>query len=154
MAGFVLRNTLSEFGTVARGVCQVGSTGYLEGIVEMTKISPDGGHARNTEPSGEVTDLTGDELVSMNMWGFTPAIFDSLKKNFEEFLHTNGTDLKAECYIPNSVGAIIAASEGQVKVLTTHDAWFGVTYREDKQHVVDSVSALIAKGLYPEKLWA
>lgn len=154
MAGFVLRNTLSEFGTVARGVCQVGSTGYLEGIVEMTKISPDGGHARNAEPSGEVTSLTGDELVSMNMWGFTPAIFDALKKNFEEFLKKDGTDLKAECYIPSSVGAIVAASEGKVKVLTTHDAWFGVTYREDKQHVVDSVHALIAKGLYPEKLWA
>jgi UTP-glucose-1-phosphate uridylyltransferase len=154
MAGFVLRNTLSEFGTVARGVCQVGTTGYLQGVVEMTKISPDGAHARNTEPSGEVTELTGDELVSMNMWGFTPAVFDQFKKHFEEFLKENSTSLTAECYIPNAVNALVSASEAKVKVLTTHDAWFGVTYREDKQHVVDSVNALIAKGLYPEKLWA
>ena len=154
MVGFVLRNTLSEFGSVARGVCRVGAGEILESIIEMTKIEPDGGHARNTAPDGTVTMLTGDEPVSLNMWGFTPRVFAQLRGSFERFLEGNASDLKAECYIPNTVGELVRAGEARVKVLHTRDSWFGVTYREDRPRVVESIRRLVADGLYPEKLWS
>lgn len=154
MVGFVLRNTLSDFGTVARGVCQVSDDGYLKSIVEMTSIARDGNGGKNTAPDGAVTSLTGNEPVSMNYWGFTPKIFPQLRENFTAFLKANAADLKKECYIPNTVGEIIAAGQGKVKVLKSDDPWFGVTYREDHPHVVESVKKLIQKGTYPERLWA
>jgi len=153
MVGFVLRNTLSDFGTVARGVCQVGNTGYLTGIVEMTAVGRDGNAAKNTDTEGKVTKLTGDEPVSMNYWGFTPRIFPQLREYFTRFLKENGNDLKKECYIPNTVNEIIVAGEGRVKVLKSNDPWFGVTYREDHSHVVESIQRLVEEGKYPEKLW-
>jgi UTP-glucose-1-phosphate uridylyltransferase len=154
MVGFVLRNTLSDFGTVARGVCQVSDTGYLTGIVEMTAIARDGNHAKNTDADGKVTSLTGDEPVSMNYWGFTPKIYAQLREHFNEFLKANGNDLKKECYIPNTVNEIIVAGEGKVKVLKSNDPWFGVTYREDHPTVVANIQRLVKEGKYPEKLWA
>ena len=153
MVGFVLRNTLSDFGTVARGVCQVGSTGYLTGIVEMTAIAKDGNGAKETDANGKVTQLTGDEPVSMNYWGFTPKIFPQLREYFTKFLAQNGSDLKKECYIPSTVNDIIVAGQGKVKVLKSNDPWFGVTYREDHSHVVASIKRLVTEGKYPEKLW-
>jgi len=153
MVGFVLRNTLSDFGSVARGVCQVSGDGYLEHIAELTKVERDGNGARNTDAAGEVTKLTGDEPVSMNYWGFTPQVFDQLRENFEKFLESSGTDLKSECYIPNTVGELVRAGQARVKVLHSRDSWFGVTYREDRPRVVESIRGLIAKGTYPEKLW-
>ena len=153
MVGFVLRNTLSDFGTVARGVCQVGNTGYLTGIVEMTAVARDGNAAKNTDAGGKVTQLTGDEPVSMNYWGFTPKIFPQLREHFTRFLNENGNDLKKECYIPNTVNDIIVAGQGRVKVLKSNDPWFGVTYREDHAHVVASIQRLVKEGKYPEKLW-
>jgi hypothetical protein len=153
MVGFVLRNTLSDFGSVARGVCQVSADGYLEHIVELTKIERDGNGARNTDTAGTVTKLNGDEPVSMNMWGFTPEVFGQLRENFEKFLESSGTDLKSECYIPNTVGELVRAGQARVKVLHSRDSWFGVTYREDRPRVVESIRRLIADGLYPERLW-
>ncbi len=153
MVGFVLRNTLSDFGTVARGVCQVNNSGDLTGIVEMTAIARDGDHARNTDPAGKETILTGNEPVSMNYWGFTPRIYGQLRGYFSKFLAENGTDLKKECYIPNTVNDIIVAGQGRVKVLKSNDPWFGVTYREDHSHVVESIKRLVKEGTYPEKLW-
>ena len=153
MVGFVLRNTLSDFGSVARGVCQVSDDGYLEHIAELTKVERDGNGARNTDAAGKVTKLTGDEPVSMNFWGFTPQVFDQLRENFEKFLGSSGTDLKSECYIPNTVGELVRAGQARVKVLHSRDSWFGVTYREDRPRVVESIRGLIAEGLYPEKLW-
>ncbi len=153
MVGFVLRNTLSDFGTVARGVCQVSNTGYLTGIGEMTAVARDGNRAKNTGADGKVTPLTGDEPVSMNYWGFTPKIYGQLREHFNEFLKENGTDLKKECYIPNTVNEIIVAGEGKVKVLKSNDPWFGVTYREDHSTVVASILRLVKEGKYPEKLW-
>jgi UTP-glucose-1-phosphate uridylyltransferase len=153
MVGFVLRNTLSDFGTVARGVCQESDTGYLKGIVEMTAIARDGNHAKNTDADGKVTSLTGEEPVSMNYWGFTPKIFPQLRGYFSQFLQQNSTDLKKECYIPNTVNDIIVAGQGKVKVLKSNDPWFGVTYREDHSHVVGSIQRLVKEGKYPEKLW-
>jgi NDP-sugar pyrophosphorylase family protein len=153
MVGFVLRNTLSDFGSVARGVCQVSDDGYLEHIAELTKVERDGNGARNTDAAGKVTKLTGDEPVSMNYWGFTPQVFDQLRENFEKFLEKSGTDLKSECYIPNTVGELVRDGQARVKVLHSRDSWFGVTYREDRPRVVESIRGLIAKGIYPEKLW-
>jgi UTP-glucose-1-phosphate uridylyltransferase len=154
MVGFVLRNTLSDFGSVARGVCQVSSDGYLQHIVELTKVERDGNGARNTGPDGTVTRLSGDEPVSLNMWAFTPRVFDQLRMHFEKFLEQSGSDLKAECYIPMTVGEMLEAGEARVKVLHSRDPWFGVTYREDRPRVVGSIRELIGKGQYPERLWS
>jgi len=154
MVGFVLRNTLSDFGSVARGVCQVSPDGYLQHIVELTKVERDGGHARSTAPDGSVTTLSGDEPVSLNMWGFTPQVFDQLRERFEKFLESSSSDLKAECYIPNTVGELVQSNAARVKVLHTRDSWFGVTYREDRPRVIESIRSLVASGLYPERLWS
>ena len=153
MVGFTLRNTLSDFGSVARGVCRVSSDNMLESIVEHTKIERDGNGARNTDSEGKVTKLSGDEPVSMNMWAFTPPVFDQLRERFQQFLERSGSDQKAECLIPNTVGDLIRDGQARVKVLRTNDSWFGVTYREDRPRVIESVRGLISAGLYPEKLW-
>jgi len=154
MVGFVLRNTLSDFGSVARGVCRVSNAGYLENVTELTAIERDGAHARNRDADGRETRLTGDEAVSMNMWGFTPQVFGQLEGHFKRFLEQNGGNLKSECYIPTSVNDLVLAGEARVKVLPTNDSWFGVTYREDHPRVVESLRRLIHDGVYPERLWS
>jgi len=154
MVGFILRNTLSDFGSVARGVCRVNETGYLDRIEELTNIVRDGGGAKNTAPDGAVTQLSGDEPVSMNFWGFTPQIFPQLRDVFQRFLERNNKELKAETYVPNAVGELVSAGQAQVKVLRSRDSWFGVTYREDRPRVVDSIRALIDAGTYPGALWS
>jgi UTP-glucose-1-phosphate uridylyltransferase len=154
MVGFTLRNTLSDFGSVARGVCRVAGDDTLQNIVELTKIERDGNGARNTDADGNVTRLSGDEPVSMNMWAFSPRVFDQLRERFEQFLEKSGIDAKAECLIPNTVGDLVRDGQARVKVLRTRDSWFGVTYREDRPRVIESVRALIAAGVYPEKLWS
>jgi dTDP-glucose pyrophosphorylase len=153
MVGFVLRNTLSDFGFVTRGVCRVDAQNYLTHIVEMLKIDRDGNGAKNTETDGKIVKLTGDEAVSMNFWGFTPAVFDQLRVQFIAFLKKSGQEEKSECYIPATVGELVTAGRAKVKVLRTNDSWFGVTYREDRPRVVESIRQLIARGDYPEKLW-
>ena len=153
MVGFVLRNTLSRHGTVARGVSRVDGKNYLTSIVEMLKIEPDGGGAKNSEADGNITRLTGDEAVSMNFWGFTPAVFGQLRTQFTAFLEKSGREEKSECYIPTTVGELVTAGQARVKVLRTNDSWFGVTYREDRPRVVESIGQLIARGDYPVKLW-
>ncbi|HTW60572.1 MAG TPA: sugar phosphate nucleotidyltransferase [Terracidiphilus sp.] len=153
MVGFILRNTLSEFGSVARGICRIDDEDHLESVVEMTAIARDGAAIRNTDAEGRITPLTGDEPVSMNMWGFTSRIFPQLRERFEVFLRLSAADLKRECYIPSTVNELVAAGEARVKVLRTPDAWFGVTYREDHPRVVESIRRLIRAGAYPERLW-
>jgi len=153
MVGFILRNTLSDFGSVARGVCRVSDRGYLEKIEELTNIVREGNGASNTAPDGTVRKLTGDEPVSMNYWGFTPRIFAQLKDLFHRFLERSGNDLKAESYVPMAVGELVAAGEARVKVLQSRDPWFGVTYREDRPRVVESIRRLIDAGAYPDALW-
>jgi hypothetical protein len=153
MVGFILRNTLSKFGSVARGVSRVDGNNYLTSIVEMLKIEPDGGGAKNTGADRAIIRLNGDEAVSMNFWGFTPAVFGQLRTQFTAFLKTSGQEQKSECYIPATVGELVTAGRAKVKVLRTNDSWFGVTYREDRPRVVESIRQLIARGDYPEKLW-
>jgi hypothetical protein len=153
MVGFTLRNTLSEFGSVARGACQVGPDGYLLGVRELTKIEKDGTGAKYTDASGVVQRLTGDEPVSMNMWGFTTGLFPHLREQLIEFLKRHGQEEKSELYIPLVVNDLVAARKERCKVLRTSDAWFGVTYREDRPFVVEGIRGLIACGEYPQKLW-
>jgi hypothetical protein len=154
MVGFILRNTLSEFGSVARGACRVGADGYLQGIAELTKIEKDGNDAKYTDAAGILHRLGGNETVSMNMWGFTPALFAQLREEFIAFLQKSGKDEKTECYIPLIVNNLTSTGRARCKVLRTTDAWFGVTYREDRPRVIESVRTLITRGEYPEKLWA
>jgi dTDP-glucose pyrophosphorylase len=153
MVGFILRNTLSDFGSVARGVCRVDGDGLLQTVAELTKIERDGDAAKNTDTAGQITRLTGDEAVSMNMWGFTPALFSQLQTGFAAFLKKSGMELKSENYIPSAVNELVVAGQARVKVLRTGDSWFGVTYREDRPRVVENIRQLIARGDYPEKLW-
>ena len=154
MVGFILRNTLSDFGSVARGVCRVDANNYLTSVVEMMKIERDGTGAKNTDAAGQITKLSGDEAVSMNFWGFTPALFGQLRTQFDAFLKKSGNELKSECYIPSTVNDLVVAGKAKAKVLRTNDSWFGVTYREDRPQVVESIRKLIAAGAYPEKLWS
>ena len=153
MVGFILRNTLSDFGSVARGVCRVSANGYLECIEELTNIERDNGGAKNTAADGTVTALSGDEPVSMNFWGFTPQIFPQLRTVFQHFLERSGSELKTESYVPAAVGELVNAGRAKVKVLRSADSWFGVTYREDRPRVVDSIGKLVDADKYPAALW-
>jgi UTP-glucose-1-phosphate uridylyltransferase len=153
MAGFVLRNTLSDFGAVARGLCRVSDDGFLESVVELTGIERDGEAARNVDAVGRITRLTGDEVVSMNMWGFTPRVFGELREYFERFLELRGSDVGSESYIPSAVNELILAGRARVKVLRTGDSWFGITYREDRARVAEGIGRLIDGGYYPKRLW-
>jgi hypothetical protein len=153
MVGFELRQTLSEFGHVSRGICQVGSDGFLNDIVETTQIEKNGRGARHKDDAGKTHDLSGDEIVSMNLWGFTPSIFERLSEGFTDFLKDHGGEEKSEFYLPSAVNALVASGRARVRVLQTPDSWFGVTYREDKPFVDRSVRALIEAGVYPPRLW-
>jgi NDP-sugar pyrophosphorylase family protein len=153
LVGYVLRRTLSEYGAVARGVCEVDAAGRLRGVTEMTQIERVGAHIRNTAADGAVTELTGDELVSMNLWGLHAEIFPLLRERFVAFLSEHGAARKAECYLPMAVHELIERGQATVRVLPTPEAWFGVTYQEDKPQVVASVRRLIEVGKYPERLW-
>jgi dTDP-glucose pyrophosphorylase len=151
MCGFILRNTLSDNGTVSRGICKI-TNGYLTSVTEMTKIERNGNAARNIE-DGAQCDLSGDEIASMNMWGFTPSLFEHLERLFIEFLQVSGQQEKSEFYIPSVADTLIKANKAEVKVMESRDSWFGITYREDKDNVVESIRTLVAKGVYPNKLF-
>lgn len=152
MVGFILRNTLSEFGSVARGVCRTSGDSFLESVTEMTKIERAHAGVTAAGRDGSRLQLTGDETVSMNMWGFTPSLFEKLGERFEAFLRKYGNEEKSEFYIPSAINEIVQAKRARVKVLRTPDCWFGVTYREDRPFVVNGIRGLIGRGEYPEKL--
>lgn len=154
MVGFTLKNTLSEHGSVARGVSATDASGFLTHIDEKTKIFKTATGAENREEGKPVEPLTGNEPASMNMWGFTPQLFVHLDRIFKEFLDKSGKELKSECFIPMTVGQLVNEKHATVKVLRTESAWFGVTYKEDKEIVSSSLNALIAKNEYPKSLWA
>ena len=155
MVGFTLRYTLSPHGTVARGVCVTDAQGHLKSIRELTKILPVGDHVENQDGSSDPPErLTGEEPVSMNMWGFTPAIFPQLDSEFRRFLTEHGGEMRSECYIPMSVGSLVHAGQATCEVLPTTSSWFGATYAEDKPLVQASLARLVAAGDYPASLWA
>lgn len=147
MVGFVLKNTLSDNGGVSRGVCKA-ENGVLVDIVETHNIEKVDGKAVT---GGKELDI--DSVVSMNMWGLTPAIFDVLETGFDEFLAgLTSEDLKAEYLLPTIIGDLVHENKAEVQVLKSHDTWFGVTYKEDKEAVKASLLELIEKGYYPNKL--
>ena len=152
MVGFRLRETLSEHGMVARGVCR-SRQGLLEQVVELTRIAKSGDGAVHNEPQGPARILSGEELVSMNMWGFTPSIFDHLERAFARFLRERGGEAGAEFMIPTLVNDLVAAGQVGVRVLSADDAWFGVTYREDRDRVTRQIRDLVRRGSYPDPLW-
>lgn len=153
MVGYVLGNTLTENGTVSRGVCKISDSGLLEDIVEKTKIMPDGQQAACLEDDTKYP-LSYETIVSMNFWAFTPAIFPLLEKSFSEFIDTIPENpMKSECFLPMSVGDSMKSGKSVVKVFSTNAKWYGVTYSEDKEKVVAGLRTLIDAGEYPEVLW-
>lgn len=151
MVGYHLKNTASLYGTVCRGVCQTEGA-RLRSIQEITQIQ--------LYEDGTLRDLTGDRelpadtVVSMNFWGFTPAIFDRAQHYFEEFLRSSaGTELKSECLLPVMVGDLLSGGELEVEVLSSADRWFGMTYRQDRERVAEELRQLHRSGVYPQRLW-
>lgn len=153
LVGYPMGNTLSDHGHVNRGVCQVGKTGLLEGIVETRKISKTDKGIFAPGPDGKDLTFSGREIVSMNLWGFKPSIYDLLDKEFTLFLKTRIEDPTAELDIPTSVDKYVKSGEITIKVLETGGKWFGVTYREDKPFVVASINRMVEAGIYPAKLF-
>lgn len=153
MVGYRLGQTLSENGSVARGVCRTDAQGRLLSVTEMTKIVRTPGGAENREDPERPVALTGEERVSMNLWGFTPDLFRALDARFPAWLARSASNPKAEWYIPFVVDEMIREGAAEVEVLPTESAWFGVTYREDKPLVVEAVRRLVEAGEYPAALW-
>jgi hypothetical protein len=152
LVAFRLRKTLSGHGAVARGVCLVSPGGRLLSITEHTGLreTPEGVLGTG---AGEVRLFTGDEPVSLNLWGFTPELFVDLESGFSEFLAERGADPKAEYYLPAGVDAALRAGRAEVTVLPTEEEWFGVTYREDLPRVRSGMASRLSAGLYPRPLW-
>jgi dTDP-glucose pyrophosphorylase len=154
MAGFILGNTLSENGTVTRGVCKVDDNGMLVNITETSGIMRDGLNAAAKDTFGNNIEIDINSVVSMNLWGFTPEFLVELEKGFTKFLDgIKGNELKAEYLLPEVVGKLVKEEKAKVHVLKTSDIWFGVTYKEDKEKVVESFQTLVDKGVYPAKLF-
>jgi len=154
MVGYELKNTLSDHGSVSRGICSVDNNQNLIKIVETKKIVKREESVISIEEDGRELPLTGNEHASMNIWGFKPSIFETLENKFIEFLKTQINKPKSEMYIPSVVFEMIEEQKATVKVLEAHSPWFGVTYKEDKPIVVNRLRKLIDEGEYPEKLWS
>lgn len=154
LIGFRLRNTLSEFGSVSRGICEVNSKNCMTSIIEIKEIKILNDDFVFKNENGTWENLVGDENVSMNMFAFKPSIFEKIKKPFRRFLIENNRDRKSEFYIPSSVNSLIQNNKIQVKVLESNAAWFGLTYSEDKPIARGKMKKLIDKKIYPENLWS
>lgn len=153
IATFILSNTLSENGSVARGICSVDNDGYLRKVTEFTKIvKTSSGAADQTDPENP-TPFTGNEQVSMNSWGFMPEFVDKLQELLIEFLKERGTELKSEFYLPGAVDTLISRNEAVISARNSRDSWFGVTYREDRPMVQESLGKLVEAGSYPSPLF-
>lgn len=154
MVGYPCINTLTDNGTVTRGLCQEDENKCLASIIEIQKIAKKDGHAVY-EDNGEWKEISDNSLVSMNFWGFTPAIFKDMEEIFAEFLqeHLEENPLKCEHVIPTAVGTLVAENKCSVKMLSSKDAWFGVTYKEDKPNVMQKIQEMKDAGIYPDQLW-
>ena len=156
MVGYRLYNTLTENGHVARGVCTISEDGKLIDIHERTRIEKQGDKAKFTEDDGKTwTELGEDAVVSMNMWGFTKSIIKELDERFAVFLDKElpGNPLKCEYFLPFVVDELLKEYKAEVTVLKSMDRWYGVTYKEDKETVVNAIKELKKTGIYPERLW-
>ena len=154
MVGYQLRNTVTEHGYVARGVCDV-KDGMLQGVTERTKIEKRGDDAAFTEDGEHFEPLSGDSIVSMNLWGFQKEIFPQFQSRFVTFLQEQvpANPLKSEFYLPSVADAQIKEGLGTIRVLPTKETWYGVTYREDLEGVMAAIQSMKDSGMYPEKLW-
>ncbi len=153
MVGYALQNTLSEHGAVSRGVCGIDAQGNLSTVVERTHIQREDGGICCIDDTGNAIALAPETIVSMNFWGFTPDYFSHSEKLFAGFFRDEGDLLKAEFFIPKVVNTLIENGEATVKVLRSSARWFGVTYREDKERVIQSLLTLVEAGEYPARLW-
>lgn len=153
MVAYQLSHTLSENGSVSRGVCKGDASDFLVSIHEHTKIERKEGKIINTNEDGSVVTLQADTPVSMNFWGFHPSLFGHLERLFKEFLKDRGNELKSEFYIPFAVDDLIKEGLAKVKLLRTEAEWFGITYQEDRPGVVKSFQELLQAGVYPKQLW-
>ena len=156
MVGYLLKNTVTDNGSVARGVCTSNAQGYLESVVERTKIVKGEAMPRYTEDDGATwTDLPGDTIVSMNMWGFTRSYLDEAERRFPAFLDEaiKTNPMKGEYFLPGVVSQLLSEQKARVRVLSSVDKWYGVTYKEDKPVVHAALNAMTAEGLYPSPLW-
>ncbi len=154
MCGYLLENTLSENGSVSRGVCSVDAGGNLAKVEEHTSIAREGGKVISTLGDGSKTELEPSVLVSMNCWGFTPELFNELERLFIEFLNAHGNEVKSEFYIPFVADQLIREKRASVKMLTSTASWFGVTYREDRPVVVGALQKMADGGMYPVPLFS
>ena len=154
MVGYKLYNTLSEFGSVSRGICKTDKNNQLTNITETHKIRSEEGHVLCASEENETIELSGNETVSMNFWGFHPSIFTNIEKQFVDFLEHNINLPKSEFYIPFVVFEMIKSGQVSVEVLSADSPWFGVTYKDDKPYVIDQIRNLTNAGIYPEKLWS
>ncbi len=152
MAGYLLKNTLSDFGFVSRGICKISDENELIDITERTKIGWKNDKII-ADDNGNDLELDGEVFCSMNFWGFTPDVFPELESEFKSFIADNISNLKSEYYIPSIVSHQINNRLATVKVLEATDQWFGVTYKEDKPFVIEKIKELTETGKYPEKLW-
>jgi len=153
MVGYRVCNTLSENGSVSRGVCETDEKGFLTSVVERTSIENKGGQIVFTDENGKDVALEPNTPVSMNMWGFTPEYFQYTEDAFKQFLNEHGQELKAEFYIPTLVNKLVKQGKATCQVLDTPAKWFGVTYADDRLQVVMKINALIKAGVYPHKLF-
>jgi NDP-sugar pyrophosphorylase family protein len=153
IVGFKLGNTLSEHGHVNRGVCQVGDDGLLKKIVEVRKIEKTRDGAKAPGVDGVEQHFDGNEIVSMNLWGFKPSCFEFLGKEFKNFIDKHGMDPKSELDIPTSIDNFVKSGDIKISILNTGERWFGVTYREDKPFVVESIKKMIRRGIYPARIY-
>lgn len=154
MIGYTLNNTLSEYGTVNRGVCEVDEDNSLVEVIERTKIAKKDGIVRHNVGVNESSGvLDKNASVSMNYWGFHPEIFKEIEKGLNQFMRVNSENPTAEYYIPNIVTEMIMAKKMSVRVIPTNDNWFGVTYKDDKPMAVATINKYITEGIYPKNLW-
>ncbi len=152
MIGYRLDNTLSDHGTVSRGLCSIDREGFLVSVSELTKIKREKGKIFHYE-TGESVELSGGATVSMNMWGFGTSVFGHIRQRLSSFLDLNIKDPKAEFYIPTLVDQLIRDGEIRVRVLDCNSTWFGITYKEDREAARNSIIEKIRNGEYPENLW-
>ena len=152
MVGYRLRNTLSPHGSVSRGICET-QDGYLSTVIERLSIKANEAGIIQYVDNGQAIDMTGDEICSMNFWGFQPDLFDTLEEKFIAFLRSKGQELKSEWYIPDIIQEAIDSGETRISVLSSDSQWFGVTYPEDRPAVVASLRAMHDAGRYPAILW-
>lgn len=153
MVGYCLGNTLSDHGFVSRGICSVSPGGLLEQVVETTKIGRKGELIVSQQEDGAEKKHQAEDIVSMNFWGFTADYLLHLEKQFDAFIRAHGNELKSEFYIPSVVASLIQQQEAEVKVYTSADRWFGVTYKEDKPVVEQKLQDMVARNIYPKSLW-